>query len=160
MPTEEKKSTTPAPAASPAPTADKPEETIVVKKSALDALIAKVDMLTAVADKGRLQRYQAANQTEQNRNCRVSMLGGKVIVGWATVKNEVQKNMSGIWSESQVVQIVTEDGEKSEMPYIEFARVPKVQGEIVGRSNEGGVETLKIRMEDGRVVSLDRTFVN
>jgi len=157
-------------------------KTVEVNKEALDKILKLVEtqkvqletqqqsinMLVATADKGRMSRYQTAQGVDLVRTVKVSFLGNKMIVGWTTVKDDVYKDMGGVWHEIQITEVVTDDGVKVEMPYSEFAKVRKEDVEIISRAEDNkGHVIFKLRyparpgdVYSGKEFELDAIFVN
>jgi len=102
---------------------DKKEETVTISKNKLGEILKRVERLESASDKGRLQRYDDKNREEPEKKVRLITYNGKVVTGWGKMpKNTVQKNQRGVWQEDQQIRLYTEDGNKRDIYYIEFAR--------------------------------------
>lgn len=143
------------------------EETVIVKKDALDAVLKRLDeqdnqikVLTEAADKGRMANIIARSQGTMLRTTKLSTIKGQVVVAWKTISNEVFKDMSNIWRENQIVEITTEEGEKMQLPYIEFGRLMKISADILRTSfDDAGRMSYKVKAENGKEYELDSAFI-
>lgn len=137
-------------------------ETVTVSKKALDDILKKLERLESAADVGRLGNYDAKNKKDLPTIVLINVWDGKVIVGWKTIKDDVQK-VNGIWREFQLIQLIFADGTTHDLPYLQWVQeVVKVDSTIVSRTKEeDGNETLKVRRNDnGEEYKLDIRFVN
>lgn len=137
-------------------------ETVEVNKVALDAMIKRLERLEASADLSRLGKYDDKNKKEVVRVVMLSTWDGQVVIGWKMLMNDVQK-INGIWRESQLVQLMLEDGTSAEIPYLRSVQeVVRVDADILSRTQESdGHETLKVRRkDDGKEYNIDSRFVN
>jgi len=121
------------------------DDEIVVKKSSLDEILEKlksqentITMLTNVADKGRMARYQDSLGVKLTRQARLRVYKDKLVVGWSNLIDNTVKKENGIWRESQIIEVYTEDGKKYKMLYSDFIEMVKVKCDIV----ENAVKTL------------------
>jgi hypothetical protein len=159
-----------------------PEEkpkTVTVKKDKLDEILSTnealtkkmeeqqktIDMLLATADKARIARYQDQNQSPVIRTMKLRTFKGKVVVGWRMVKDEMYKDANGVFHERQIVEIVTEDGETAELPYLESEKLPKIVCNVKGKLtqlDDSGVEHVVYTLltPEGKEYKIDHTFVN
>lgn len=145
--------------------------TVEVNKEQLDKLLAQlqtqgqqIEMLVATADKARVARYNDLNQSPTTHSYRVRMFKGKLVVGWRSVLDEMYQDGHGQWHERQQVEIVTEDGEKFTLPFLESERLEKLTATYIGTEirmeNGQTVTTLGLRMPDGREIKIDQVYVN
>lgn len=97
----------------------------------------------------------------------MSTIDGKVVLSWPVMlKNIVEKNSRGVWSEDQTIELTYEDGSTEEMDYVYFGRRKKfIIAEILsktienqGKENEKTI--LKVRTRDGREYTIDKKFAN
>lgn len=124
-------------------TIEKKDKMISVKQSVLDSILENItslkkdnEMLMYAADKGRLAKYNDRKGVNITRTCRVRIFKEKLVVGWKMIEDIVQKSGNGIWTESQIIEVETEDGEKYSMRYIDFAQMSKVQCDILEKSTQ------------------------
>lgn len=145
-----------------------PSGVVTMTKEQYDTLMESMkklqDKVDYVADKSRLERFNAAQTTNKNMLpiAGVSFIDGKPIVGWRTVMNEAEFKGS-LYIEKQVTELTFEDNSVVKMDLLEFYRQRrKESGEVVAKSNLAGVEDeiWTIRLADGREVTLAKTFVN
>lgn len=150
----------PPPAGSSAPTVV-PPGMMLVDAQTMNDLMGKIKMLEFAADKGMIEKFRAANAgAVGNRKVSVTVVGGKVITAWKTVKNDVWKDQNNVWREVQTLSLTNEDGESFEMPYVEFNRTRHEEGEIISTRVENGLTSYKIRLAGGKIVELDTAFIN
>jgi len=139
------------------------EETIVVKKSALNKILEKLDMLEEVADKSRLGFWQDKHKQPGLKIVLLSTYEGKTVLGWEKVIDEVFQDMGGIWHEKQIVRLHLEDGKDVDVNYIDSVRkIQKIEAEVLSTSKDEviGSESLKVKTKDGREYTVDVRFVN
>lgn len=152
----------------------KEDTEVVVNKEDLKALMARMDdlekqnrRLTSVADRGRMFALEEKERaTKKNvSTVKLSRLdkGGKLIIAWKTKENQsyVDGNRTVI---RQEIELFFQDGKSEVMPHITFYRrqnkdtvVP-----IIGRAKdeETGMVTLKVKLDDGTILEIDKKFVN
>lgn len=157
---------------------NKPEgEMVQVPKDKLDAVLAEMEqikkdnaMLKEVADKGRVARYMAANKGEaEPLRLGIRQYNGKIVLGWAKVKDEVYKEPNtGIWRENQVIKLVYHDNTADEVPYLDFSRrYEKVECKVLKSTTDDqtGNKTFDIEVVQdgpfrGEQFKVDSPFVN
>jgi len=154
--------------------AGKEDSEVVVNKEDLKALMARMDelekdnkRLLSVADRGRMFALEEKERaTKKNvSTVKLSRLdrGGKLVVAWKTKENEsyVDGNRTVI---RQSIELFFQDGKSEVMPHITFYRrqnkdtvVP-----ILGRNKdeETGTVILKVQLDDGTTLEIDKKFVN
>lgn len=126
---------------------------------------AEIARLSAAADKGRLEKYDAMNGANKPliRKVKISRLGknGPVIVAWKLLVNESYIDIKG-YHEKQIVELVVEGGEVKTMDLVDFYRTvnKETEGEIVGSKQEGGKEFIVLQLEDGNKMELELSVVN
>jgi len=142
--------------------------TVTVEKSKLDSILEKVEkqskqikMLTEVADKARLHKFESANQDFSQKIVSVSTYQGKIIVGWKTVKDEMYQNAKGQWVEDQQIAIYMIDNTKETMNYLDFTRnIKKVDGVLKSRhTTPEGEKMMRIDVMN-KTIDLNETYVN
>lgn len=145
---------------------EKPTEMITVSVSEFEALKAKIEMLTEVADKGRLANWQSKHLDFKLHKVMVNTLNGVIINGWKTVKNEVGKNpTTGLWFEDQQNEYHFVDESKPQtLRLIDANRlIQKVSAEIVKRTSitdENGQHDILTVDVAGTQYDIDAQFVN
>lgn len=140
----------------------KSEETITVKKSDWDDIVKTVAMLKDTADAGRVARYESKHKGKTLHTGRINVLGEKIVVAFRMSEDFVGKLPNGVWAEKQIMELTLDDDTKVTMPYVEFAKISKKPATILGRSvdSETEVETLKLKLEDGRTVEIASQYFN
>ena len=146
----------------------KVEETIVVKKSALDKVLdtieaqgKEIEMLKDIADKSRLATWEDKHRVKGLTVVKISTYDDKVILGWETVVNEVFKNANGNWIEKQIIKLHFSDDTELDVNYLDFVtKTIKIEAEVNSRTTTDGTEVLNITTKDGRKFSIDIKFVN
>lgn len=150
----------------------------VVKKDVLEDLLAEVqslrskvekqnDMITAVADKGRLAKYNERDRKPIERVVRVNTYEFegvlRKVVGWAMITDQVFKNSNGVYVENQTVRIILDNDKKIDMPYIDFVKKTQhINATIKSRTTDEqtGALILTLVGPDGKEFVMDSTFVN
>lgn len=109
----------------------------LVNKEALSSILDKLkdleEKVNETADSNRLEQFdrkkrgRAAIERYVRLNVRDIKEGDiskqKVLVGWKTIIDRVEKNSNtGVWSETQIVEVTYEDGTKEQMSYMDFAQ--------------------------------------
>jgi len=101
----------------------KPVEIVQIPKDKLDAVLSRLERLESAASKAGLSKYDATRKHIKEKIISLKTLDGKVIINWDNmVKNIVEKNDRGYWSEEQTVKLNFEDGTSDTMPYVVFSR--------------------------------------
>lgn len=126
----------------------------------------EIDMLKSVADRGRLDRYEAENSEggEVIRTARVGFWEDMPILGWKTVVDEVGFR-DGALRFKQIVKLFLDEGKEApkevEVEQLYWAQntICKV-GEVVEKNSDKNGQYWTIEMKDGRRVKLDIRFVN
>lgn len=143
------------------------EPTVTIKKTELDDLIERLKRVEFAADKSHLAHFDDKNKKEGLKTVKLSTIDGKVVLSWPVMlKNIVEKNSRGVWSEDQTIELTYEDGSTEEMDYVYFGRRKKfIIAEILsktienqGKENEKTI--LKVRTRDGREYTIDKKFAN
>lgn len=126
----------------------------------------QIEMLTEVADKGRLARYEEQNNGgELIRTAKVAFWRDLPIIGWKNVKDEVGFR-DGRLIVNQITKLYLDQGKESPLEEdVEFLYwVQNVQskiGEVVERSeNSNGAQFVTVQLKDGRKLKLDIRFIN
>lgn len=151
------------------------------QQKTIDELSHKLD---AVADKGRLSNFEAGKPIVLTKVVRLNYrevvtdkvkgtTEPKVIVGWKILVDRVEKNPNtGVWTETQIVEVVYEDDTKEQMPYLDFATKTKfINATIQKRRKDepfqdehgvefAGAEVLEVVTDSGKAYEIDSRFVN
>jgi len=131
----------------------------------------KIEMLEAVADKGRVFNYQNKTVGKKQMNINLSVYEGKIIVGWRTLKDILIKNPTtgltvGEEQEYEVL-LLNDAGEIEKVTihgYPRFSEVRytnRIETRVVGKKeDENGNLTFTVLLPDGREIDLDQRFLN
>jgi len=131
----------------------------------------KIAMLTSIADKGAMAKFEAKQDKKIVREVFLRTLGGKLIISWRSIMDRVWKDNDDSWHERQTFEVETEDGEKTALDIRAFtnelgrkmAKVLKREQSYVEDKN--GVEiltetfTLQVEGREEPIV-LKGNFVN
>lgn len=135
----------------------------------------KIKMLIEVADNARKENYNKKNGKKKiTPIVKVSTIEGRVVVAWKTVIDEVFRDDGGVWHEKQVHDYITVDEKGEEKIYtfnlmevVQKKKIVKIPGEVIERKivhkdEDTGEEQVnfKLRLEDGREITIDAKFVN
>jgi hypothetical protein len=147
-------------------TQTKPEETVVIKKSVLEDLMARLDRVEAVADKGQLAHFDSKNKGKMGKTVKLWTIDGKVVISWENmVKNSVERNpLTGIYREELVIKIKFEDGTEQEMDYVFFVRrAVALVCSVIKESKDMDTDDVlfTVKSNDGRVYQdINTKFIN
>ncbi len=159
------------------PTVSKPpippkEETVNIPRTFFEDLKVQIqelkrsnDMLLSVADKKAIALYFQRNQQDLPKEVKLRILGGKVIVGWRTTRDEVyQDPVTRVWREYQDVELVFEDGTTLSTSLMDFNRkytyvVCKRTG-IVTNEETGDQAFKLVRLDNGQEYTIGSQFIN
>lgn len=152
---------------------------VEVNADALEKLMAKVeeqseviktyktdiDMLKTIADKSRLAWFEEGKKVKGPSVYRLSTFDGKVIVGWRTIKDVVEKNpLTGIRIEDQQYEIILEDDTVQKIQgFNKFAEIQygnQIKAQELEKVVKGDKVTLKLKAENGKTYLIDSVFVN
>jgi hypothetical protein len=121
-------------------------------------------ILYEAADKTLLGKVLNKDKKSMGMSVMLSTLDGKVIVGWRTVVDIVEKNANGVWQEKQVMEIKLEDDKTVEHPYNKFTDIiaaNRINAKVLSRSvDEDENVTYKVKADNGKEYSISATFVN
>ena len=132
----------------------------------------QIKLLTAVADKSRIESYQQREVTKPILKVKLSVVDGKYLVGWDVVKdiNIYQPTTGKQIGEEQIVDIILlgSDGElekKTVSGYKQFSDVrheQRVECDVVSKKEDNVSQKtiFEVALPDGRKVELDAKFVN
>jgi len=154
---------------------DKKEDTVEIKKSDYDKLMAQlernakdIDLLYKASDKQRMAK--AMNQGNEPLVHTVKVWTwdntGKIVMATNLLTNKCEV-VQGKWIEDQQVAVVLEDGETLTVPYLEFSRktLNKIVAEIIGTIkdtdiNNKEVVIYKLVLPNGKKLEINQAFVN
>lgn len=144
----------------------KEQKMVAVPEDDLKKMMAKIDMLTEIADKGRLSMWESKHRDFITRKVRINTFEGKVINGWRLLKDEVGKSpITGLFFEDQIIELHFLDSNKPEqMKYHVFTRQKKqIEVNIVKStkiSDENGEHNILTVDMNGQNIDIDVVFVN
>lgn len=133
-----------------------------------------IKMLTAVADKSQLAKYEAKQDRKIVRVVKVSTYQGHVVRSWKSVMDRVWKDNDDTWHERQTYQLKLENGTTVDLDIRNFTSdIIKVPAKVLERKqyfseDANGVEvlheTFRLGVEDAKgrekELELDGRFVN
>lgn len=131
----------------------------------------ELEMLKAVADKGRVFNYESNKTEKKPIKVKLSVFNGGIIIGWQTLKDRLIKNpTTGMTvGEEQSYEVLVLDA-KNETKTIQIEGYPafsnarydeRIEAEVIGKKEDwNGEVTYTIRLNDGREIELNGRFVN
>lgn len=128
-------------------------------------------MLVEIADVKNLENFNKRNRVQQGMFVRLSTYGGKVIIGWETVIDQViQDTNTGRWTEKQIMRVKFEDDTTEDVDYRVFTdrlRLNQVTAKVLERTQIDSADPdvkkfrFKVRREDNqKEYEIMDTFVN
>ena len=133
----------------------------------------ELEMLRAVADKGRLYNYENKIVGEGKKSIFVSLSvhDEKIVIGWRTLKDVLVKNPTTgltVGEEQEYELLLLGEDEKIQKiiikGYARFSEIRyfnRIRVKVVGRKeDENGNFTFSLQITDDRVIELDQRFVN
>jgi len=154
---------------------EKKEEFVQVKKDDLENMIQQlsrnakdIDLLYKASDKSRMAKAMGDGGEILIKKARIWTWKetGKFVISTQLISNRSEIS-AGKWIEDQRVQVVLEDGEVIETPYLEFSRsiLNKVPADIISREetmDATGKKSLifKLQLENGKEIKINSAFVN
>jgi hypothetical protein len=159
----------------------KPAETVVVDRTMLEEILKEVqnlrgvgeevvklrkdnEMLLAVADKGRLQNYQAKNNPQGLvRTARAWVYEEKLVKATVTLKNQAFTDTMGRVHTDQVLNVIFEDGKEHEVTYDQFMKERTlIEGDIISRTtnDQNGQTFYTLKLKDGKEFVVNQLFTN
>jgi hypothetical protein len=147
------------------------KKTVEIEESVLQAILdrqkeqeEKINMLTSVADKGRLAKWDNDHRGTLIHTANLAIWKGQIILGWQKVKDEVGF-IHGVLREEQVIRLFLENGKEApkeeDVEYLTFYRnVGRIKGEIINESRGVLGDTKTLKLDDGRVFEVDVRFIN
>ena len=162
----------------------KPEKTVSVPEKDLDKLIQKIqdddtekkkiakekeelmtriERLESAANKARLFKWDETHKKEKGTVVSLSTYNGKIIIGWKTTRDIVEKTANGVWHEDQRTEIYFADNSpKEEMISRNFwLKTEKIEARVKSlTTDEDGKETYCVITEDGKEYNIGVEFIN
>lgn len=128
-------------------------------------------MLYDVADKGRIFNYENKTRGKKPFKIQLSVLGGKTIIGWRTLKDEKVMHPSTGKQIGEIQQyeliLLSSTGEKETItvngyPAFSEARYgERIHCEVVSRKEDWeGNSKFDVKLPDGRTITIDSRFAN
>jgi hypothetical protein len=130
-----------------------------------------IEMLTAVADKGRVFNYESQRSEKKPSKVKLSIFNGKIIIGWKTIRDDLVKHPTtgATVGEKQEyeLKLLSKDGIESiavvdGYPAFSNARYSeRIECEVVGKKEDykGNIE-FEIDIPSFGKKILDSRFVN
>jgi len=125
------------------------------------------DILMQSADKKALARYYSRHREDMPPTVRLRTINGKLIVGWKMIEDlgSFQIPGTGKWTESQIIEVIYEDGTSEKMQEMEFERKYEkiIEAKRIGiiKDERTGQESLKLaRLDNGEEITIGVQFVN
>lgn len=148
-------------------------EVVSISKEEWDKVQEQLKMLKEVADKGRVFSYenQKAALGKKSRKVKLSLYTGKIVIGWATIKDVLVKNpTTGLTvDEDQQYELLLlgEDNAISKIQIAGYARFSniryndRIEADVVSQSEDyEGKTSFDVKLPDGRVIKLASQFIN
>lgn len=146
------------------------EETVTIKKVALEAMMDRleklettVDLQLRVTDKNKvLEIERLRNSGKLVKSVKVRKYAGKYVVGWKTLEDEVYKDENNRLIEKQTVELYFDDGSKMSMSMRQWASAPQyVPFEVKKEfTDEEGNIFFSVVGADGKELELNAAFIN
>ena len=125
---------------------------------------AEIEMLKSISDKGRLARYESANQGTLIRTARVAFWEGLPILAWTRGTDEVGFSDGRLVVHQTIKIFLDEDKEEptmKELEYLYWAQNTDSQtGEVVEKNETPAGTFWTIQMKDGKKIKVDIRFLN
>jgi len=141
-----------------------PEATLNKVLEDMDSLKKQNELLLSIADKKRLNSYMQRHKTKEPNIVKLRTINGKVVVGWMSVKDIVQKIGPNRWLEDQVIKVLYEDDTSEEMKMVDFELSnKKIECERIGVNTDEatGRVAFKVRRRDNlKEYTIGVQFVN
>lgn len=153
-------------------------EQILARIEAQDALITSLDekntrqqseieMLKTVSDKGRLAKYEEKQRGSLVTKARVAFWEGVPVLGWTKEVDAVGFTQDGRLTVNQKIRVFLDKlgaDKKPESVVVEYLywvqNTQTTEGEVVAKTETDTGRYWKIRLPDGREVTLDIRFIN
>ena len=125
------------------------------------------DILMQSADKRALARYYSRHKEDMPPVVKLRTIGGKLIVGWRMIedKGSYQIPGTGKWTESQIIEVIYQDGTSEKMQYAEFEHryEKKITAKRIGIiiDEKPKKQALRLaRLDNGEELTIGVEFVN
>lgn len=158
------------PPVAPQPPVKADDEKVEIPKKTLDLLLEKigklekdVEVALEAGDKGKIARIiELRAQGKLIKSVNVSVIDGKIIVGWVRVKDDVYFDENGRMHESQIINVYFNDKTNKELDYRMFSRMKSLlPADVIRESKDSdGNYNLHIMLADGQELDIDPKFVN
>ena len=147
-------------------------ETVSIPKAEWEQVQKTLEMLTSVADKGRVYNYESQQKTDKKpKKVKLSKYDGGVIIAWETKKDELVKHpVTGatVGENQQIeVKILMPSGDivsKDLNSYVQFSNArydERIECEVIGTSESyTGQIKWTLSLPDGRNLQIDPRYVN
>lgn len=156
----------PVPPEAPAPA----KEMVQIDKAVFEKIVETIDrlekdnsILKEATGESRIREImQARAGGALVKNVKLSVVNGKIVIGWKKVKDDVYVDEQNRIHEDQVVKIFFKDGTDSDHDMRAFYRIiTKIKGEVIAESKDKvGNLNYKVQLEDGQEIDIDSKFVN
>lgn len=150
-----------------------PDDTIKIRRDEWNKVQEQLAMLQDVADKGRVFNYESRKAAlgKKSKKIKLSVLDGKFVIGWATLKDKLIKSpMTGlVVSEEQQYEVLllAPDDSISKAKIDSYSRftdvryTERVEVDVVGQSEDyEGKISFDVKLPDGRIIKLSDRFIN
>ena len=135
-------------------------------KKDIEGLKEDKNMLLQIADKKALANFYARHQSRLPKEVKLRTIGGKVILGWRTVRdddNENSINPRNIINRVQEIELVFEDGSKQKYFYGDYCKkYSTVKARVVSSTTDqnGNIALKVVRLDNGKEYEIDIKYVN
>jgi len=147
------------------------EPTVASLAAKIDAQQKELEMLRAVADKGRVYNYESKGAEKKAQTVKLAVHDGRILVGWRTIKDVLVKNPTTgrVVGEEQEYELLLLDKEdkiekmkiNSYPRFTEIMFTDQLNARVIGRKeDEQGNFTFTLALPDGREIDLDQRFIN
>jgi len=128
-----------------------------------------IKRLNAVADVGRLDRYDKLTEEDKGKVIRLRSIDGKIIISWSSMVVNIVEQVDKYWREDQQVEVTYEDGEKQIMPYVQFSRrYVSIDAKVKSEKKltdpkeieKNGEVVFELVTDDGKEYEIGSLFVN
>jgi len=147
------------------------EETVTITRKAFDEFVETVKdmkeeqkLLFQIADKRQLYRVKQRESRDLPKEVSVRGYNGKVVIGWESVENKLEKNTMGVMTERQTTKLFYEDGTNEIVRMrdfdVDFTKIKCKRIEIINDEVSGGKIFKLVRLDGGGELKIADTFVN
>ena len=149
------------------------DDTIKISRDEWNKVQEQLVMLQDVADKGRVFNYESrkAATGKKAKRIKLSVLDGKYVIGWATLKDNLIKSPSTglVVSEEQQYEVLllAPDDSITKVKIDSYSRFTdvryneRVEVDVISQSEDyEGKITFDVKLPDGREIKLGGQFLN